>query len=86
MEPVIKYNEIDQYIPSKFKKYLTIDGDILSIKNVARHTFACLLILKEVDLYHISKLLGHTDIKNTMKYLHLIKEQKARATNVLSGI
>jgi site-specific recombinase XerD len=52
----------------------------------ARHTFACLLILKQVDLYHISRLLGHLDIKHTTKYLHMLKEHKMKATEVLSTI
>ncbi|MCD4819114.1 MAG: site-specific integrase [Candidatus Cloacimonetes bacterium] len=54
--------------------------------HIARHTFACLLILKKVDLYHISRLLGHTDIKHTTKYLHMLKEHKTKATEVLSTI
>ena len=71
----------------KIKEWVDSAGiDKVVTWHVARHTFACLLILKNVDLYHISKLLGHTDIKHTMKYLHLIKEHKAKATNVLSEI
>ena len=54
--------------------------------HVARHTFACLLLLKGVDIYHVSKLLGHTDIKSTMKYLHVLKEHKTKATEALSDI
>jgi len=54
--------------------------------HVARHTFACLLLLKGVDIFHLMKLLGHTDIKSTMKYLHVLKEHKAKATEALSGI
>ena len=54
--------------------------------HVARHTFACLLLLKGVDIYHVSKLLGHTSIKSTMKYLHVLKKHKTMATEALAGI
>ena len=35
-----------------------------------RHTFATKLAQRGVDLYKISKLLGHTDIKMTQRYSH----------------
>lgn len=54
--------------------------------HIGRHTFACLLLLKGIDLYHVSKLLGHTEIKSTMKYLHVLKEHKTKATEALGDI
>jgi integrase len=33
-----------------------------------RHTFASVLVARGVDLYTVSKLLGHTDLKTTMVY------------------
>ena len=35
-----------------------------------RHTFATRLAQADVDLYKISKLLGHKDIKMTQRYSH----------------
>lgn len=35
-----------------------------------RHTFASRLVQGGVDLYKISKLLGHKDIKTTQRYSH----------------
>ncbi|OQA92180.1 MAG: Tyrosine recombinase XerD [Elusimicrobia bacterium ADurb.Bin231] len=36
-----------------------------------RHTFASSLAIAGVDLYRISKLLGHSSIKTTEIYAHL---------------
>ena len=33
-----------------------------------RHTFASNFVAKRVDIYTVSRLLGHTDIKMTMVY------------------
>jgi integrase len=35
-----------------------------------RHTFATRLVQSGVDLYKVSKLLGHRDIKTTQRYAH----------------
>ena len=57
-----------------------MDATILNILNVInrcyhagrdpRHTFATRLAQAGVDLYKISKLLGHKDIKMTQRYSH----------------
>ncbi len=36
-----------------------------------RHSYATFLLQKGVDIYKIKELLGHSDIRDTMKYAHL---------------
>jgi integrase len=36
-----------------------------------RHTFASRLVLKGVDIFTVSRLLGHESIKTTQRYAHL---------------
>ena len=39
--------------------------------HVLRHTFASNLMMSGVDLGTVQKLMGHKDIKTTMRYAHL---------------
>jgi len=51
-----------------------------------RHTFASLAIKQGVDLYTVSKLLGHKNIATTTRYAHLEMKQLLTATNVVDQI
>lgn len=52
----------------------------------ARHTHAVLLLTKDVDLYTVSKLLGHTNIKTTEVYAHIVDKMKQSAVDKLNDI
>ena len=48
-----------------------------------RHTFASSLIMKGVDLTTLKELLGHKDVKMTLRYAHLAKGHIREAVKVL---
>jgi integrase len=51
-----------------------------------RHTFASQVLLRGGSLKDIQELLGHKDIKSTMRYAHLTQQSKIDAVNLLKGI
>jgi len=51
--------------------------------HTARHTFATLSLTSGIDLYTVSKLLGHKDIATTQVYAKIIDQKKIDAVNKL---
>jgi site-specific recombinase XerD len=47
-----------------------------------RHTFASHLIMSGVDLATVKELLGHKDIKMTLRYARLAPAHKAQAVDI----
>ena len=43
-----------------------------------RHTFACQYLLAGGDIYKLSRIMGHTSVKVTEKYLSSVKAKQAR--------
>jgi site-specific recombinase XerD len=52
----------------------------------ARHTFATLQLTNGTDIYTLSKLLGHRELKTTQVYGKIIDEKKIQATNVIPDL
>ncbi len=50
-----------------------------------RHTFASRCAEAGVGLVELSALLGHTDVKTAMRYIHVLKEQKVQAVGKLEN-
>ena len=48
-----------------------------------RHTFASHLAMRSVDVFLIQKLLGHSDVSTTQRYMHLAPDRLTGVTDVL---
>ena len=60
---------------SGIKKHITF--------HCGRHSYASLLQENGVDIYTIKSLMGHTNVKTTQIYTHIVNEQKEKAANTL---
>lgn len=53
---------------------------------VSRHTFATSALTEGADIFAVSKLLGHTDIRHTQVYAKIVDETKRRVVNSLPEV
>lgn len=75
--------DITKISPS-LKKWIKDAGINRNITfHVARHTFATLQLTNGTDIYTVSKMLGHTDIKTTQIYAHIVDQKKEAAANAI---
>ncbi len=71
----------------QLKKWVNRAGITKNITwHSARHSFATNLLFSNTDIKTVSGLLGHSDIKHTQKYTHLVNELKKKAVNNLPDL
>ena len=51
--------------------------------HLARHTFATLQLERDTDIYTIKGMLGHTNVKTTQIYAHIVDKSKRNAADVI---
>lgn len=50
-----------------------------------RHTFATLALANGADVLAVSKALGHSDLKTTMRYLHLVNRKESNPARFIDA-
>ncbi|MDA3813458.1 MAG: tyrosine-type recombinase/integrase, partial [Candidatus Cloacimonetes bacterium] len=70
----------DDYMNKRIKEWVKSLGINKKITfHCGRHTFATIGITSGMDIYEVSGLLGHTDIKHTLIYAKLVNKKKDKA-------
>jgi integrase/recombinase XerD len=52
----------------------------------ARHTYATVLLTKNIDIYTVSKMMGHRNLKTTQIYANVIDQRKIDAVKIFDLI
>ena len=80
----LKYSSYMNVELSKWVMRAGIKKDITF--HCARHTFAVLQLTLGTEIYTLSKLLGHSELKTTQIYAKIIDEKKREAVNKIPDI
>jgi integrase len=81
--------ELPKYENCRYNMHLLIKKAGIARRitfHCGRHTFATMCLTYDIDLYTVSKLLGHTDIKHTQIYAKLIDKKRDEAIDKLPSI
>ena len=73
-----------QYPKKAWKRLITKAGITDARIHDLRHTNASISLQANIPIEIISKRLGHSNIKTTMRYAHLCNQQLKDATNAIS--
>jgi integrase len=72
------------WISKPLKRWLYAAGITRKITfHCFRHTFATLQLAKGTDIYTVSKMLGHTNVKTTQIYAKVVNEKKEQAAKAI---
>ncbi len=72
-------------LPKAFQEWVVAAGiDKPVTFHAMRHTYATLLMMNGTGIKTLSELLGHTNIKTTMVYAHVVASDKRLASNLIS--
>jgi integrase len=72
------------WISGPLKRWIKSAGITRNITfHCFRHTYATLQLAGGTDIYTVSKMLGHTDVKTTQIYAKVVDEKKQKATNAI---
>ena len=72
------------WISSPLKRWIKSAGITRNITfHCFRHTYATLQLAGGTDIYTVSKMLGHTNVKTTQIYGKVVDEKKQKATNAI---
>jgi len=75
------------WISRPLKKWLETAGITKKITfHCFRHTFATLQLTQGTDIYTVSKMLGHTNVKTTQIYAKVVDEKKEKAAHAIKLI
>ena len=86
-EPIFNLPTSLATIERYLKRWATEAGITKKVTfHTARHTNATMLLTKGADLYTVSKLLGHTNIKTTQVYAKIVDAKKIEAVNLLDNL
>lgn len=50
---------------------------------MSRHTYATLQLASGTDIYTVSKMLGHTNVRTTQVYTKVVDKKKEDAANAI---
>lgn len=94
----LKQNKISEYVftnPFTKTKYVSIHkgfAEVLKKANITnfrfhdlRHTAATRMTEMGIDLVVVQEILGHSDVKTTMRYAHPVPERKLKAIEILNN-
>ncbi|MBI4063507.1 MAG: site-specific integrase [Elusimicrobia bacterium] len=85
-EKVLLWDRPSNYLSTWFSKLLSRTGINKGSLHTLRHSFASHLAIKGVDLYRISKLMGHSSVVTTQIYAHLLPSDMHDAVKTIAKL